>query len=290
MRLLTSLFLSLLSCTPIVSAIAVPATEAATYCRFVPERADDFAWENDKIAFRAYGPALREKAEDSGFDCWLKRVDYPIIDKWYAGNAAGQSYHVDHGEGYDPYKVGASRGCGGLALWIDGEMVSSDVYTAWEILQNDPEQSVFVLTYEWSHAGDSYKEAKQITIKLGERLFHSKSTFWKNGELATDLPIAIGLVMHGKADGISKDLKAGWISYWETLDGDGLGTGVVIDPTRIESFELIESKVKLESHVLVITKTDASGQVEYATGYGWERAGEITTPAQWNDYLATFNK
>ena len=27
---------------------------------YVPERKDDFAWENDKIAFRAYGKALRK--------------------------------------------------------------------------------------------------------------------------------------------------------------------------------------------------------------------------------------
>ena len=28
------------------------------YGRYVPERLDDYAWENDRIAFRAYGPAL----------------------------------------------------------------------------------------------------------------------------------------------------------------------------------------------------------------------------------------
>ena len=61
----------------------VGATEARTHCRFVPERLDDFAWENVKIAFRAYGLAARDRTENSGIDCWLKRVDYPIIDKWY---------------------------------------------------------------------------------------------------------------------------------------------------------------------------------------------------------------
>jgi len=29
-----------------------------TYGRYVPERLDDFAWENDKIAFRTYGKSL----------------------------------------------------------------------------------------------------------------------------------------------------------------------------------------------------------------------------------------
>ena len=46
------------------------------HVRFVPERKDDFAWENDLIAFRAYGPALRYFPEDSGFDAWPKRVPW----------------------------------------------------------------------------------------------------------------------------------------------------------------------------------------------------------------------
>ncbi len=38
-------------------------TAGATFCRFVPERSDDFAWENDNVAFRVYGPALAKGAE-----------------------------------------------------------------------------------------------------------------------------------------------------------------------------------------------------------------------------------
>ena len=34
-----------------------------TYARFVPERKDDFAWENDKIAFRTYGKAIEKTKE-----------------------------------------------------------------------------------------------------------------------------------------------------------------------------------------------------------------------------------
>ena len=53
------------------------------YARLVPERKDDLAWENDKVAFRVYGPALRSGPEDSGIDVWCKRVARPVIDKWY---------------------------------------------------------------------------------------------------------------------------------------------------------------------------------------------------------------
>lgn len=272
-----------------LSSVACAKTSPpATFCRFVPERADDFAWENDKIAFRAYGPALKAKGEDSGFDCWLKRVDYPIINKWYKQNVEGKSYHKDHGEGYDPYKVGSSRGCGGLALWIDGKMVISNVFTDWEVIDSDADESIFVLRYEYQVGSDVYTEEKQISIKLGDRLFKSISTFKKNGKVAKDLPIAIGLVRHHTTDLVSKNLSEGWMSIWEPMDDSELGTGVLIDPKRIVDFQLLETGKKLEDHALIITQTDAKGQVEYWAGYGWEKAGEIKTSKDWNAYLTDF--
>ncbi len=40
--------------------------------RYVPERLDDFAWENDKIAHRTYGPALARAGASraSARKCW----------------------------------------------------------------------------------------------------------------------------------------------------------------------------------------------------------------------------
>ena len=40
----------------VVEEKEVIAQEAMAFGRFVPEREDDFAWENDKVAFRVYGP------------------------------------------------------------------------------------------------------------------------------------------------------------------------------------------------------------------------------------------
>ena len=275
-----------IACSQLTSS--TDSAERSTHARFVPERADDFAWENDLIAFRAYGPALREKGEDSGFDAWLKRVPYPIVDKWYAAHLEGISYHKDHGEGYDPYKVGASRGCGGLGLWLEGALVTSNVYTRWKIIESTRERTTFVLHYEWTHAGDVYTEAKAITIELGDRLFQSTSTFRKNGALAASLPIAIGIVRHNEDDAVSHDLDAGWMAIWETIDGSGLGTGVVIDPLQIEDFRIVTGDGDLDDHALIITKTDARGQLTYYTGFGWARAGAMTSEVKWTDYLAGF--
>jgi len=278
--LLAALMLMSLSC-----AVFSETANPRTFCRFVPERSDDFAWENDKIAFRAYGPALREGAEDSGIDCWLKRVEYPIIDKWYAGSLEGTSYHVDHGEGSDPYHVGSSRGCGGLGLWMNEQLITSDTFTDWEIIQCEPEKSVFVLSYEYTVGKDIYKEQKQITIELGERLFDVVATFTKNGKPAGGLPIAVGITTHeGKAIA-SADASEGWMACWEVIEGGGLGTGVVMDPAAITEYKLIDSQEKDQGHALLITKTDAAGKVRYRAGYGWEKAGEITTPEEWQTYL-----
>ena len=74
-----------------------------TFCRFVPERMDDFAWESDRIAHRMYGPALitGEGTISSGVDVWVKSTRNMIINKWYKSG----EYHADHGEGLDGYSV-----------------------------------------------------------------------------------------------------------------------------------------------------------------------------------------
>ncbi len=280
-----------------MAAVGLIALESAcaeevaprTFCRFVPERSDDFAWENDKIAFRAYGPALRSGAENGGVDCWLKRVDYPIIDKWYKQDREDKPYHTDHGEGYDPYHVGSTLGCGGIGLWIDGKLVTTETFTSWKMLQCEPKESVFELNYEWKHDGHTYKETKRCTIRLGDRLFLTTATFWKDGELAVDLPVAIGISTHNGKATVSKNLKAGWIACWEEIDGSDLGTGVLINPKRIEDYELVQSDTPDESHALIIAKTDGQGQVSWWAGYGWERAGEIKNSLQWETYLTEFN-
>jgi len=52
------------------------AVASKTYARYVPERFDDFAWENDVVAFRMYGKALEGRKDDAqGMDYWAKRTD-----------------------------------------------------------------------------------------------------------------------------------------------------------------------------------------------------------------------
>ena len=260
----------------------------ATFCRFVPERSDDFAWENDKIAFRAYGPALRSGAENGGVDCWLKRVDYPIINKWYKEDKQGKPYHTDHGEGYDPYHVGPTLGCGGIGLWVSGKLETTETFTGWKVIKCETEESIFELNYAWELDGHKCDLTKHITISLGDRLFKTVAAFRVDGKAAANLPVAIGLTTHNGKATASCDLKAGWVACWETIDGSQLGTGVVMNPALIGEYKLIESKNADESHALFISKTDAKGQITWWSGYGWERAGTIKSVSEWTAYLEGF--
>src|SRR5258705_11838336 len=86
------------------------------YGRFVRERFDDFAWENDRIAHRTYGKALiswkGEPLTSSAIDIWSKRVPKLVINDWYMVD----NYHSDTGEGADAYSAGPTRGCGGSGI------------------------------------------------------------------------------------------------------------------------------------------------------------------------------
>ncbi len=123
--------------------------EAKAYGRFVPERMDDYAWENDRIAFRIYGPALIAKdGPSNGLDVWIKRTGKMVIDRWYADYLAGKNtYHDDNGEGCDCYKVGRTLGAGAMAPFIDDSLWLAINFETWQTLDNGPLRTSFRLTY-----------------------------------------------------------------------------------------------------------------------------------------------
>jgi hypothetical protein len=130
-------------------AVKNDSKRAKVFARHVPERADDFAWENDLVAFRAYGPALRTSTENAGIDVWSKRVPYPIINNWYDLQSRKlKSYHEDHGEGLDNYHVGASLGAGGSAIYLDGKLQLLETYARWSIQSITEKSVIFVLSYK----------------------------------------------------------------------------------------------------------------------------------------------
>lgn len=52
------------------------------YGKQYPERVDDIAWENDRTAYRVYGPALQRSGEKAyGIDVWVKNTPDLEVDK-----------------------------------------------------------------------------------------------------------------------------------------------------------------------------------------------------------------
>jgi unsaturated rhamnogalacturonyl hydrolase len=266
------------------------------HARLVPERKDDLAWENDKVAFRVYGPALREGTENSGLDVWCKRVAYPVVDKWYDQDRLQKiSYHKDNGEGYDGYHVGDTRGCGGLGLWIDGQLVTSDTYIAAEIIWTKPEVAEFKTVYEYpvKVGGKPVYENRLTRLRLGERLAEIESFFshtsGRGAKPIENFPheVAIGIVTQNKGAAIKFDPAKGFASVYELLDGTGLGTGVTLSPVRIIRTAELPAADKLgkNAHALLITRPDEKGRVIYRAGFAWAGDGEIKTADEWRAYL-----
>ena len=133
------------------------------------------------------------------------------------------------------------------------------------------------------------KTFTKSNIRLGARLFTAQSTFWKNGQLAVNLPIAVGLTTHDEKAKVSVNTEQGWLATWEHLGDSELGTGIKISPERIDDHKIIYSQgQKDKGHGVLITHTDDKGQISYQAGYGWKKADENTSLKKWQQYLTNF--
>ena len=268
-------------------------TLAWCFSRFVPERTDDYAWENNRVAFRTYGPTAQKMVEEhieggtlsSGIDAWLKRVDYPIINKWYAKTISGQgSYHKDTGEGLDNFHVGASRGVGGIAVQADSLYYYSKNFTHWKTITNGPIRTSFILTYtDWDANGKIISEIKHISLDYGSNL--SKFTI----ELKGTPTVSAGLTLHQKEGEISSNISEGWMSYWEPFEDSELGQGMVVPQEIVLKFQNYDTAKKDESNLYAKLKV-INNQVTYYAGFGWKKSGQFKTKEDWNAYLSEFSK
>ncbi|GAK98061.1 hypothetical protein JCM19294_1683 [Nonlabens tegetincola] len=272
---------------------AIDSTLVQCYSRFVPERTDDFAWENNRVAFRTFGPVAQQMKEDgikggtltSGMDAWLKRVEYSIINKWYAKNTKEKgAYHKDIGEGLDNFHVGVSRGIGGLAVKEDSTYAVSKNFVSYEHITNGPIRTAFILNYaDWDANGKVVTEQKHISLDLGQNLSRHRVKL-----TGTD-NVSIGITLHKKDGETSQNKAEGWMSYWEPFDDSELGQGVVFPVSQnIQSIEKIETEEKDLSHMWMNVRND--GSVEYYAGFGWKKSAQFESKEDWNTYLSEFSK
>lgn len=255
--------------------------------RYCPDRDFDIAWENDLVAFRVYGLIPGDVTGLSGVDCWHKRVSYPIVYKWYDEDKSGGSYHKDTGEGCDQYHVGKSRGCGGVGIWKDGEVLRSGLYESWEVTSQTHTSISFRLVYSWTIDGERIVETRDITLDNGSQLYSAVSHFTKNTFPIVGMDIAVGLSTQNSIAEVTLNSKEGWMSAWHELkDNQGMiGTGVIVDARNLVEMLEVKSDDADSSHALAIVKTDSNGAIEYQSGFAWEKAEIIKSRAEWNSYL-----
>jgi hypothetical protein len=246
-----------------------------TNAMFVPQRKDDFAWENDKIAFRVYGPELqRTELNSSGIDVWVKRVKYPVMKKMYS--KGHDYYHSDNGEASDFYTVGESLGCGGLGAWHDNKLYRSENFTNWKIITNGPIRSVFELTYKpWQVGDETSGETKRISLDLGSNFNRIESRFDADVNNAV---LAVGIVKStngGKAT-FGPDKK--WLSYWQNADGGNgsIGCAVILpaEAARNES-------VTADNHNLLLGRLNDLDSIVYYAGACWSKTPEFNSQEKW---------
>ena len=216
-----------------------PVQQPLVFGREAVERKDDFAWENELVAYRVYGPALQAAGEiTSGIDVWSKRIPNFVIDSFYKRDAEGAathnpdlSYHKDNGQGLDSYLVGPSRGCGGTGVWDEGQLWVSKNYTFKKILANGPIRFTFELKYDtWNAAGRTVVETKVITLDAGSHMNRIDSAYTFIGQAAID--VAAGLAIHPESEA-SFPAGDNIASVWDTPQDPSAGriaTGIVALP------------------------------------------------------------
>ncbi len=259
----------------------VPAIgDFKAYGRFVRERRDDYAWENDRIAHRMYGAALetweREPLTSSAVDVWTKRVRRLVINDWYMVD----DYHADNGTGGDFYSAGASRGCGGNGLWVDGKLYPSANFRESRTLANGPIRVMFELRYlPWQAGSSKVSEVKRITLDAGQNLDRFESFYTVlSGQQPT--MHAIGIKKNPASAAISSK-ELGLMRTWEAFKGDAgsLGCGVIVEPARIAQF------VEADGNYLAVAAFPAGGPASYLAGFGWDRSGDFRNVEDWDRYL-----
>lgn len=254
---------------------------AKTYARYVPERLDDFAWENDKIAFRAYGKALEKTEGDAyGFDVWVKRTDKLVLNERYKRN----DYHLDHGDGLDYYHVGYTLGAGNMAPFVKDTIRYSGNYHQWKVLDNGPLRSTFQLTFDsWNAGGIKVTAVKTISIDAGSYLNRIENVYTFDDK--NPMQVVVGIIRREKPGVISLNEQQGIVGYWEpTFEKDGTtGVGSILTTpvsTMWVNKEQILAKTTLKNNEPIV----------YYSGAAWDKAGKITNSKQWFDYLNNFQQ
>lgn len=277
--------------------------------RVYPNREDDLTWENDKNAWRFYGPKMHNKGV-TGFDIFSKNVTYPIQDQLYQNELTSYgvneqlkkqgrggewaqihrdvyTYHRDKGQGMDAYTVGATLGAGAPALIKGDELLLPDVYEKAEILDNGPLR--FTVRETMFANADGVVETRLISQDKGTHL--AKCAVAYDG-LQSPAAVVAGIVVHkSQPTAYTINKKQGYITYADALDtpqgqNGQLYIGVVF-PQKMKSLRYLplkEEKAGGVGHIIGQTNYNPGESFTYYFGTGWSKY-DVPTQAVWDALL-----
>jgi hypothetical protein len=272
-----------------------------------PERVDDIAWENDRTAYRIYGPALQRSGERAfGVDVWVKNTPDLEVEKRYvteltnhpqieALKAEGKkeealameeatTYHFDHGYGLDCYKVGPTLGGGAPALMNGEELILPYCYKDYQILDNGPLRFTVQVSYNPTMIqGDQVVENRIISLDKGSNF--NKCVVWYDG-LSKPANLAMGVVLHqedletlllGKdmvlyADPTDNPAKQNFQIYVGCLFPDGVNT-----TKTIMNKEVVNGNA---GHAVGVTTVKSGERYTYYFGSAWSK-NDVRTFNEW---------
>ena len=272
------------------------AVQPKVYGRYVPERKDDFAWENEYAAFRMYGPALRPENPSNGVDLWLKKSPELVVDSfYYREHVLGLPYHINYGKGLDCYKVGHTCGAGGLVVltpsndiqqpqtyqtWIGG------AYDRWEILEQTPDKFVFRLEYDsLLVAGHILHESITITAEAGQLQNKAEVVLTANSQepIANSLLVGGGIYLHDTVDYHLTIPEVGYVFYEEDALSDKTAAKMNYDYNGSTSQGRIQLSVKtpgatltdiVDGNLVAVRPYELGDTLTYYFGATWSEWSE----------------
>lgn len=296
-------------------------------------RKDDIAWENDRCAYRIYGPALQKTGERSfGTDIWVKNTPDTVVYERYVkdmnGNIKGDkidakvralkkqgkalqtqlkslqaesnevdiltSFHLDHGNGLDPYRVGATLGLGAPSLMVGKNQVLPYCYKDYRILDNGPLRFTVELAYNPSTVGDMKNVVEHRIISLDKGSNFNKMTVWYDG-LTTPTDFATGFPIH-EEDTETKTFAKDYVSYADPTDNVEVNNSQifvgVLFPEGIDHtyYQLFDKKHDGATGHALGLKRGLKNQEKYSYYFGaaWSKY-DVRSYAEWQirvkDYL-----
>ncbi len=273
--------------------------------RIYPNREDDLSFENDKCAWRLYGPKMHAKGV-TGFDVFCKNVTYPILDHLYQSELTSYginqqlkkqgrgdewaqlhrnhyTYHRDRGQGMDAYTVGKTLGAGAPALLVNGQLQPGDVYEKADILDNGPLRfTVKMQLYEQN----GIKETRTISLDRGTHLARCDVHFEGTPEKAQAVA---GIIVHETNSNYVIDKKNGYVAYADAMDTPKGQNGELYIACLFP-----EKGTKLgydaqTKHVMGKRPLPADGCFTYYVGTAWSKY-DVPTMQVWETLLQGYRQ